>query len=138
MQFDLSKLDILAPSEEGRPLFIKHPGTGANFKRGDGEPLKIVLRGRNSAIARAELKQIGDEQAAIEADGRMPTPEQREEWNTRYLVAMTVSWNFDALDGEPFDCNALNARKLWTDPRFAWLRVPGLTFIAQDGNYLGN
>lgn len=139
MNFDISRLDILTPSEAGRPMTVIHPGTGQPFRLDDETktPLTITLRGRNSSIARATLREIGDQRAAIEGEGRVVTPESVDEWNTRYLVAMTVDWNFDGMDGQPFPCNAANAEKLWTDKRFVWLRGPALDFISRDGNFLG-
>jgi hypothetical protein len=138
MKFDFSRLDVLSASEAGRPFVITNPTTGQPYRLNDEAktPLAIVLRGRNSAIGRATLRQIGDERAAMEGEGRQPTSEQIDEWNTRYLVAMTVSWNFDCLDGKEFPCNPENAEKLWRDPRFAWLRPRALEFIASDGNFL--
>lgn len=135
--FDLARLDILTPSEEGRALILLHPATGRPFKRSDGEDVAITLRGRNSAIAKATLRQIQDERAAIEAEARAVTPDDNDKWNTRYLVALTAGWGFEELDGQEFSCNPVNAEKFWTDPRFVWLRPRALEFVAFDGNFLG-
>jgi hypothetical protein len=136
-QFDIGRLDAMTAAEAGRPMKLLHPSTGLPFKRADGEEVHIVLLGQGSAVMRACQRSINDERAALDAEGRTPTPEQLEGWDVRYLVEATRGWNFDQLDGGPFDFNAENARKFWADGRFRWLRPRAYGFINETGNFLG-
>ena len=140
--FDLAVCDLLAPSDEGRPFTIAHTYDRLGFPMGrpylgsDGKPVTITLRGQNSAVGRATLKQLRDELAALEGNGQKITQENRDQHNTTYLVAMTRGWTIEQLDGEPFLVNPVNVEKLWTDKRFEWLREPAMSFIARDANFL--
>jgi hypothetical protein len=136
MQFDIGRLDALTAAEQGRPMKLYHPTTGQPFLRADKEAVHIVLLGQASAVLRACQRSITDERNALEADGRTPTPEQMEAWDVRFLVEATRGWNFDQLDGGPFDFNAANAQKFWADKRFLWLRPRAYGFINETGNFL--
>ena len=133
--FDLAALDILGPSNEGRKLEIVHP-SGQPYRTSTGETVHVLLAGRHSDAARALLKQLGDEIAASRARGEEPSEEVNREHDTRYLVAVTKDWNIEKLDGQPFLVNPANVRKLWTDPRFGYLRGRALAFVAADTAFL--
>lgn len=133
--FDLAACDILTPSEEGRPLLLVHP-SGATWKTSTGAPVQVTLRGRYSSVARDTLKRLGDEIAAMAADGKKPTPEDQDRHDTEYLVACTVNWNIERLDGAVFHVTPANIERLWTDKRFAWLRMRALSHIAADVVFL--
>ncbi len=49
-------------------------------------------------------------------------PEDEEEHMTDFLVACTLGWRNLDIDGRPLEFNAANARKLYTDPKRAWVR----------------
>lgn len=134
--FDIARLDALTASEVGRRMILIHPSTGVPFLREDKEPVHLVLLGQASAVLRASQKAINDERAALDADGRVPTAEQRDAWDVRYLVDATRGWNFDSLDASPFEFSAFNAEKLWADKRFLWLRPRAYGFINETGNFL--
>jgi len=134
--FDILATEVLTGSEEGRPMVLSHPATGRPFLDAEKKPVAVYMRGRHSAVARAVLREINDERAAIQADGRVVTPEQNEAFNTRYLVAMTVRWTWTKLGGEDFPYSPDNAERFWSDPRFRHWRERGLIFVAEDGNFL--
>ena len=133
--FDLAELDLLSPSNEGRPMELVHP-SGVPYRTSSGETVVVRLRGRHSDAARALLKQLGDEIAEIRDRGGKITPEIEKDHDTRYLVAVTVDWTIERLDGVPFLVTPANVQKLWTDARFTWLRVRALNFISADGVFL--
>jgi hypothetical protein len=134
--FDIATTDILTASEAGRPMVLSHPSTGRPFIGDDGKPVSITLRGRHSALAQDVLRQINDERAAIEAEGRRITRDENERFNTRYLVALTVGWTFTKMAGEDFPCTPANAERLWSDSRFRHWRERALIFVGEDGNFL--
>ena len=140
--FDLAACDLLTPSNEGKPFTLAHTydrlgfPMGASYRTSEGKPVTITLLGQNSAVGRETLKKLRDELAAIEANGQKMTPELRDKHNTTYLCAMTAGWTIEQLDGGPFPVTPQNTEKLWSDPRFAWLREPALSFIARDANFL--
>lgn len=136
MSFDFASLDILSPSEEGRMMTVYGPKTGQPVLLADGKTaVQIKMLGRHSAIARDMLKQIDDERAAIEGQGRSWTVENAEAANTRYLTALTRGWNFEKMDGNDFPYNPSNAEKLWSDHRWPHIKRQALAFVASDGNF---
>lgn len=133
--FDLSLVDILSPSERGKPMELKHPN-GQTYKTSAGLPVVINLMGRLAAPAVALQKKFNEEIAAIRNGGRQVEPDTLKQQDTEYLTALTRSWNIEALDGEPFPCTPQNARKLWEDARFSWVRQRALEFVLADANFL--
>jgi hypothetical protein len=133
---DIAVTDISAASEEGRKMLLIHPVTAIAFLDENKNPVGITLRGRHSDVARELLRQINDERAAIVGTGREITAAENEEFNTRYLVGMTVSWDFNKLRGEEFPCTPANARRFYNDKGFKHWRERALYFVQQDGNFL--
>ena len=140
--FDLAKLDLLSPSEGGKAFVLAHTydrlgfAIGPAYTGSDGKPVTITLMGQNSAVGRDTLKRIRDERAAMDSNGQRVSEEATERHNTEYLCALTKGWTIERLDGADFPVTPANREKLWTDPRFRWLREPALTFIARDSNFL--
>jgi hypothetical protein len=133
---DLSALDILTPSEEGRELFLSHPRTGDPWRDAAGNPMSITLLGQHSGAVQGAYEALSARMASRPAGS--PTRSRKEEIadEADVLTAATRRWTFETLDNAPFPCTPENARKFWSDPRFGWIRIRALQFIGNDGNFL--
>jgi hypothetical protein len=134
---DILSLDVVTPADEGRPMSVRHPATGVALTGTDGKPVTISLRGFRSAVARDLLKQMADESAAMESQGRKLTPELLKARNAKYLTALTVGWsdNF-TMGGEALAFSPGAAEKLWGDDRLIAIREQALRFVADDGSFI--
>ena len=118
-------------------MSVRHPATGVALTGTDGKPVTISLRGFRSAVARDLLKQMADESAAMESQGRKLTPELLKARNAKYLTALTVGWsdNF-TMGGEVLAFSPGAAEKLWADDRLIAIREQALRFVADDGSFI--
>jgi hypothetical protein len=115
---------------------VVHPGTGHVFYNEDKSPVTITLLGRSSEAFRDVLRQIQVNRADMANRRQTITDDDIYKEDTDTLLACTVNWTIKVLRGEAFPCNPQNARKLWTDMEFRWLRERALQFIIQDANFL--
>jgi len=112
--------------------------TGFPLVDDDKKPVGVTLRARNSVRGLAQIRANGNQRIA---DARrtgttLQTVEQSEAQDTDVLVACTVSWTFEQLDGVPFPCNEANARKFWADDRFVRFRNQAELFIVAEANFM--
>lgn len=133
--FDLTALDTLTASEEGRWFHPIHPGTGRHFTDAAGAKFGIMLYGRHSSVARDALRRMQDVRAAREAAGATVDEAEGERLLSEYLARCTKAWTPLMLDGVELPCTFENATKVWMDQRFRWLRVPVQNFIMDDGGF---
>ena len=125
-------------ANDGAPMEIRHSATYAIMHNADGSVASITLRGQTSKAFRHAIININ----RMRADKQM-TPEQLAdpdhvyETDTMLLVACTAGWNFDELTpGEPLPYSEENAKVLWTDDRFDYLRIQATNFMLNNGNFL--
>lgn len=137
MSFDISSLDIMTAQDQGAVMEVVDPRTGQVARGADGNPVTITLLGRYSAKARDTQRKLQNRRLDQARRGRSNnmTAEEIEAEANEILVACTVAWSFDSLDGQPFPCNEANARKFWNDPRFRHIREQADTFVATEGNF---
>ncbi len=135
MSFDISALDTLAKSQDGVDMPLIHQGTGKPFLTEDGTPLFIRLRGRTSDEFIAADDSMREQKTALARRGVALTQQDIDNFGTALLVAATAAWNFDKMDGEPFPCTPQNAKRLWSDRRFRWVREQAYGFVVNDGNF---
>jgi len=133
---DLSILDILSPSEEGRKMHLSHPRTGDPWRDSAGNPLYITLLGQHSGAVQGAMEALQARLEARSPGAPIRTREERAADDAEVLTAATRFWAFETMDGKPFPCTPENARRFWSDPRFAWIRHRALRFIADDGVFL--
>ena len=137
--FDLNSLDTSTKATEGAIMKIANPKNGNLLEDDDGKPYTVTLRGRHSIQALDVERRYNDarSQNATRLRG-MPeiTQEDIEEQNVYQLVACTVALYLPRVDGEVLECTPQNARKLWSDPRFRWLREQAFTFMQRDSNFV--
>ncbi len=134
--FDISKLETLTRSEEGVAMKVIHPRSREPVLGEDGKVITITLLGKNSDAARMAMRRAADRSTERAMRGMKSTPEERERDDAEFLAACTKSWDFTQMDGEDFPCTNSNAVRLFSDPRFRWLREQAFSFVMDEGNYL--
>lgn len=140
--FDMASLDLLSPSEEGREFTPRHPNTGEPWIVEPAQPgrpavlLTFTLLGRWAGICQQKSDEISARNDARPVGAPPLTADEIAADNAEYLSVAVRRWTLPQLDGQPFPCTTENARKLFADPRFAWLRSRLLEFHRNDGNFL--
>lgn len=134
--FDLNSLDTLTRSQTGTDMPVTHPRTRAPILQDNGQPHTITLRGRNSDAYRDMQRSLQERRADMAARGIAPSREELERDDVDLLVACTVGWTDMTMDGQPFPYSPENARRLWSDRRFVFLRDAAITHIREDANFL--
>lgn len=135
MGFDISNVSTLDQADKGVFMPFLDPKTGDPIRDADKKEVGVVLRGRLSThgqkaeIARAEKRlEMGRRSQEVSVD-------TLESETTELLVALTVSWTFDSLDGKPFPCTPENARSFWSDPRFRAQRERANFWVGNEANF---
>jgi hypothetical protein len=135
MVLDLSTLDTVKASEDGVPLEVRHPTTGAILENGSGGAVTLVLAGSDSDRAkRAERATIN---RRLKMAGRRTSTMTAEELDSdalEILAACTLSWSGFSLDGQELECNAQNAKRLYG--QIPWLREQAEAFRQDRSNFL--
>jgi hypothetical protein len=124
--FDISRLGI-NNLDAGAQMEVVSPATGTVALDEKGKPLTITLLGRLSEKYQAVVRaQINKRLASASRSGAKPsTVEEADKNQLEQLVAATVGWSFDKMDGKPFPCNEENARLFWA-----------ALFLEDDTNFL--
>ena len=138
MSFDIAAFDTRTKSEKGAEMTILVPKfpNPPFLDPATGKPLTIMFLGRNSTAYKDVVRQINARAADMQRHQVPQTEEDSERDQVELLTAITVGWSFDTLDGQPFAFSPENARKLWADGRWPWLRVQATNFVSSEGNYL--
>jgi hypothetical protein len=135
MTFDVSTLSTLDQSNQGSFLAFTDPKTGAPVRDADKKEVGVTLRGRLSTAAINLQRNLMTRRLEVGRRGQDTSLESIEEEGTDMLVACTVSWTFDVLDGKPFPFSPENARKFWSDDRFRRFREQANLFIGNEANF---
>jgi hypothetical protein len=121
---DMASIDSIAlATEEPAELVLKHPVTGEPIYDKAGKPAFVLLLGKDSAAAKKHGR--SQAQKIIDKRGRGKTKaEELEASNVELLVALTKGWYLVSFAGEPieFECTPANARALYTDSKFDWIK----------------
>lgn len=134
---DFAALDTRSKSTTGVQFIVKDPRSGRAWKNAAGADAFILLAGYNSSAFENAQAAANEHRAALAArDITMSRDELREE-RAAIVAACTMGWNFDALDGQPFDYSAENAARLWSDRRIDWLLNAAYSYILNEANFLG-
>lgn len=132
------EFDTTVTAQAGAVCPLVNPKTGVPLiDEETKEPVSITMAGRDSDIYRKAENAIRNTRAKAAANrpGSFLTAEQVELEGTQILAMATLSWTHIKVDGEALECNAKNARTLYT--RFPWIREQVDLFVADRGNYLG-
>jgi len=128
---------------DARRMPILHPKTNNPLKsRTNGAEAYIDLISSDSDRARFQLREtLRRRMAAAQRVGRARvTPEEQEAEGVDLLVSMTTGWLLLTPDGDPIDvpCTPENARLLYDDNRFFWIKRQVDEFTADAGNFMPN
>lgn len=134
MAFDLN---TLAQSDTA-VYQLRHPKTAVGLKHEDGKPVTITVSSQDSPRFKAMMRLRSNKRMDDIAGGgaaMRPTMEQMEIDAIDTLVAATVDWNIE-VDGAKPKCTEAEVRKLYSDPRFGWVRLQIDAFIGDRGNFI--
>ena len=135
--FDIAALDVATEANAGVPMEVVNPKTNQVVVDADNKPVTITLRGRNSDALIEHETAVRNRRLDASRRGQIKmSAEEIDAEAVELLVVCTVDWSFTEMAGEPYVCTPANARKLWSDPRFATIRVQAERFIADDANFL--
>ena len=119
------ELNSLALSDETTVQLV-HPVTEmplyAPVKKGEdseSKPVQVSVKGSASQAYRKAVDAMM--KRAAKRGKREATPEEVREQSVDFLVALSVKIDNMTLDGEPVD-NAEAFRKLYSDPRYDWVK----------------
>jgi len=131
--FDLSNLDTSAAAEMGAVLDVLHPTE--NLPIG----VRITLAGADSDIYQKFVNKAANKVRQRIKPGRPYTPPSQEEENERgiaLLVACTLGWEGMIMNGKEYPFTPENARVLYANPGYTWLRTQVDEFIGDRSNFL--
>lgn len=115
----LSMFDTKAASEAGIMVELDEIGLDD-----EGKPYFITILGMDAGkVVDKDRKQTNRIIAAIRKNRDAGDAESGEKDNIDKLAAATIAWHLPPVEeGEPEPvANELNARKLYSDPRFRWI-----------------
>jgi hypothetical protein len=135
MVLDLSTLDTVKASEDGVPLEVRHPITGAVLANGSGGPVMLILAGADSDKAkRADRATVNRRLKMTGRRSMTMTAEELDADALEILAACTLGWSGFELDGQELECNPQNAKRLYA--QFPWLREQAEAFRQDRSNFL--
>jgi hypothetical protein len=135
MSFDISTATNIDASSAGAPMKLVNPATGDYLKDAAGEFVTITLRGRNSREGQAAATENLNRTLDLQRRGQVQSAAHIEANIVALLVACTVAWAFDQVDGADFPCTPANAAKFWSDARFKAYREQADAFIGAEANF---
>lgn len=134
---DIGKAFPPTLTDEGVTLELRDPRSGAVLMDGDA-PVTITLLGADSdEVTRVRRAQINKRLESMSKTGKQPviSLEEQESETLERLIAATIDWSFRELDGAPFGFSPANARVLYTDKRFNFIRNQVISFIDDSVNF---
>ena len=134
---DLSSLDIAKVSDEGAKCVLVHPVTQQILRDADGNEVSITLAGTDSEAYRKAQRKLINKRLAAKGKGTI-TAEQVDADDLQILGDCTLSWEGLLVDGVQLVCSASAAIKLYSDPRFPWIREQATAFMNDRANYLSD
>lgn len=118
---DFADFDSKAVAERGVVLELVSPATNGIWVDADGKPFFIRLRGMDSEKMRKAIeRRVNDLRRSGKQKGEFDTDEADAE-KARLYAAATIEWYIPPVDGEVWECNEKNARRLYSDSRFPWV-----------------
>lgn len=120
---DLAALDLQSGSDGGTEVHLEHPVTGLPLYDATDQPIFIAVLGEDSKKVRAQDRKANDRRTDMlrKNRGNALDTESSERDAVERLVAATLRWNLMPLDGKALPCTPLNARRVYSDPRFPWI-----------------
>lgn len=127
---DLSKLEM----QEGAWLTLLHPTTGV------ATDIRIQLAGLDSARYREHERKISNRRLkqSLRRGGprQVVTKEELDAEAIDLLATCTLAWENIVENGEPLECTAENARRVYTE--YPWIREQVDAFVGDRSNFFSN
>jgi hypothetical protein len=101
--------------------------------------IQITLAGADSDIYQKFVNKAANKVRQRIKPGRPYTPPSQEEENERgiaLLVACTLGWEGMVMNGKEYPFTSENARALYANPGYTWLRTQVDEFIGDRSNFL--
>ncbi len=130
---DFSK--VTAAAEEGAILEVKDP-IGDPILQPGGKPVTITLAGMESNKFRKARNVIGNRYLKQSGGARYPfaqTTEAAIDDQAFQLASVTLSWEGIVDEGQPIECNAVNAKRLYI--KYDFLRRQVDEFVGEQRNF---
>jgi hypothetical protein len=132
--FDISTLALKADHE----LHLKHPLTETKLfaDAEEKKPVMILLHGTASKQYRNQVQAMQTRQLRRNAKKEKPSAETMNEEAVELLVACSAGTKNFVFEGTEFSGTPEAFRKLYSDPKFSWLRAQVDEAIGDVGNFL--
>lgn len=132
--FDISTLALKADYE----LHLKHPLTDMKLyaDKEEKKPVQILLYGTASKQYRKAVSEMQTRQLRRNAKKEKPSAEVMNEEAVELLVAVSAGTKNFVFEGAEFSGTAEAFRKLYSDPKFSWIRQQVDEAIGDVGNFL--
>lgn len=134
----MTSLDSLAVvADEPGKLILIHPTTNAPIRDKADTEAHILLLGIDSAEGQKQRREATTR--ALQRRNRQMTAEELEAQAIDQLVALTKGWHLVAPNGDVIDFpfTPANARALYSDRKFAWIREQADAFIGDRSGFFG-
>ena len=129
---DLASLDIQKAAEKGVSVELAHPVTGEPLLDDAGQPIEICVLGKDSEKWQSVAKKINTRNAARYKDRKIPAAVV-ESALYEILAECTTVWSGIVYNGEELECNADNARMLYSER--TWIAEQLIVAAADRSNY---
>lgn len=132
--YDLAELNMASDAEQGYELRLVHPKTDEVLD------LTITVLGSDSDAYQDTLRELQRKRAREATKGRriklLLSPDEQYADATELLVAATTGWANMTVDGKPLEFSPANARTVYTDRRWRWIREQVDAAINDRANFL--
>ncbi|HKG24775.1 MAG TPA: hypothetical protein VKB09_03960 [Thermomicrobiales bacterium] len=125
---DLSQLSTAAAYDDGFVMQVIHPALGPI------EGMTITLAGQDSKRYLEAQRAIADKRLARQ--GKPLTAKDLESEDVAGLAAVTIAWTGFERGGHPVDCTETEAKRVYVDHGFAWLRRQVQEAVHTRANFL--
>ena len=138
---DLMKLgELKAGADKGATMLLRHPVDNSVLTDDAGKEMSITFAGKDSDLYRKAEKLIGNRRINRMKTTRRytSTVEEQETDTIELLAACTMDW-YLVVEGKTPECNAIEARKLYSTAGIGPVIVEqALAFIEDRASFLTN
>lgn len=137
---DTATLELTNPVNGGPLLFDDPKGEKDDNGKVKQVPITISLLRSDGKEASEHLHQLQNRRLKrLGKKGRFKvTADELEEDALSLIIFCTRGWSGIDVGGKDLACNAGNARSLYSDKRFTWIRSQVDEFIGDEASFLGN
>jgi hypothetical protein len=130
-KLDLS--NVMPETEEGHNMTLADPGTGEPLADEAGNPVTILLAGRDSKIYRKAQRTVTNRRLQKRGSNTL-TAERLESEANEVLSHCTLGWSGIVFQSEEMVCNYINSKKLYD--HLPWVKEQVDEFVAERSNFL--